>query len=674
MKNIFIIILALGVYSGSVLAATITLKSGRTIQGKITERGNDYIRVNFRGVSLTYYLEDIEAIDGEKVTPLPIEREVSLKPFSDRISASQVFNEVAPATVVIIAYLPTGVSQGSGFIVDARGVVVTNFHVVRGAERIVVKLKDGRTYPVTGIIDYSPQKDICVLKIDEINLPTVRLGDSANLNPGQKVLVVGAPMGLEYSITDGLFSGVRREFGQRFIQFSAPISPGNSGGPLLDTSGKVIGVTTYTKIAGQNLNFAVPVNEVNKFIGVYPRISLTEFSTTIGKAYLLFDSGLQAFYSFKIDEAINYLQEAIRIDPNFLLAYGALGTIYFDLGMFDEVISVSEKAIRLDPDFALAHCNLGAAYGGKGIYNRAIEEIKKAVSIDPNAVSYSNLGTIYERLDMLDQAMESLKKAVSLDPYYDNAYKNLGWVYYRKGMIQNAIEETRRAILLNPNRGHPYYNLSFIYFHQGQYDLAVKYCDKAASLGQKIDSEFMEKLRPYRKGTFNSSFRGSDQAASFLAEARTRELRGDLKEAYRLSKNAFYLCSGINDAHCFQAFSEALRICSLLIAESAEKKDSSMFLGYSLDHIELVEKAGGLGRIIDISRKYAYSSNEFIDEMIEYTYSIGYFQAGIWYVVNNDLTKAYECLDKIRRFAPQNSALLERVIQERPSTYPWYWQ
>ena len=159
---------------------------------------------------------------------------------------------------------------GSGFIVDERGIVVTNAHVVEGYEHITVTLSSGENVEAT-IIDIDPHYDIAFLKIPRDNLKPLPLGDSDKLNVGQFVIAIGNPFGQVLggpSLTFGVISGLGRNLRtegkiyENLIQTDAPVNPGNSGGPLIDLEGKAIGITTAMIPFAQGIGFAIPINEV----------------------------------------------------------------------------------------------------------------------------------------------------------------------------------------------------------------------------------------------------------------------------------------------------------------------------------------------------------------------------------------------------------------------------
>ncbi len=160
---------------------------------------------------------------------------------------------------------------GSGFITTADGQIITNAHVVEGADRVQVTLKDGRTF--TGeVMGADTVTDVAVIKIDAQNLPTVRLSNSDQIQPGEWVIAIGNPLGLDSTVTAGIISATgrtSREVGVPdkrvdFIQTDAAINPGNSGGPLLNLNGEVIGVNTAIIQGAQGLGFAIPINTVQR--------------------------------------------------------------------------------------------------------------------------------------------------------------------------------------------------------------------------------------------------------------------------------------------------------------------------------------------------------------------------------------------------------------------------
>ncbi|MEO8122154.1 MAG: trypsin-like peptidase domain-containing protein, partial [Rhodoferax sp.] len=156
--------------------------------------------------------------------------------------------------------------QGSGFIVGADGVILTNAHVVRDATEVMVKLTDRREFRAK-VLGSDPKTDVAVLKIDAINLPVVPLGSTRNLKVGEWVLAIGSPFGFDNSVSAGVVSAKGRSLPDDsfvpFIQTDVAVNPGNSGGPLFNTRGEVVGINSqiYSRTGGyQGVSFAIPID------------------------------------------------------------------------------------------------------------------------------------------------------------------------------------------------------------------------------------------------------------------------------------------------------------------------------------------------------------------------------------------------------------------------------
>lgn len=162
-------------------------------------------------------------------------------------------------------------SLGSGFVIDRQGFIVTNNHVVEGADEIKVRFADGKEYTAK-VIGRDPKTDLALIKISSLfkDIPTLSFGDPEKMRVGDWVLAVGNPFGLEHTVTQGIISATGRVIGvgqyDNFIQTSAPINPGNSGGPLVNLKGEVIGINTAIVATGQGIGFAIPSNMAKSVI------------------------------------------------------------------------------------------------------------------------------------------------------------------------------------------------------------------------------------------------------------------------------------------------------------------------------------------------------------------------------------------------------------------------
>ncbi|MTJ10492.1 HhoA/HhoB/HtrA family serine endopeptidase [Anabaena sp. UHCC 0204] len=161
--------------------------------------------------------------------------------------------------------------SGSGFIINSSGQILTNSHVVDGADLVTVTLKDGRTFKGK-VLGEDAVTDVAVIQIDANNLPSLALGKSDTLQPGEAVIAIGNPLGLNNTVTSGIISATDRSSSDigasdkrvDYLQTDAAINPGNSGGPLLNARGEVIGMNTAIIQGAQGLGFAIPINTVQK--------------------------------------------------------------------------------------------------------------------------------------------------------------------------------------------------------------------------------------------------------------------------------------------------------------------------------------------------------------------------------------------------------------------------
>ena len=181
-------------------------------------------------------------------------------------NVSDVVKRSSDAVVLIVISDSAGqeTALGSGFIISADGEIVTNYHVIKEAHSAIVKLSNGAFFPVSGVLASAADKDLAIIKVNGKNLPYLQLGEIDKLHVGDHVVAIGSPLGLEGTVSDGIVSAIRDVSNQKWIQTTAPVSHGNSGGPLLDMSNHVVGVITWgvNLELGQNLNFAAPSGEI----------------------------------------------------------------------------------------------------------------------------------------------------------------------------------------------------------------------------------------------------------------------------------------------------------------------------------------------------------------------------------------------------------------------------
>ena len=474
---------------------------------------------------------------------------------------TEIVKQVQPSVVVITTYDEAGkaLGQGSGFFVGKDGQLITNRHVLYGASHAQVKTADGKEYPIQKIIAEDKEGDLIRFSIDippNVVSPLTISGDT--LEVGAQVVVIGNPLGLEKTVTDGIVSAVREipSFG-KIVQISAPISPGSSGSPVVNRKGEVIGVATFLLREGQNLNFAVPSERIAKLksdkgkaIADWKKGQAEEWLSTAegllltGLSYFLQDNG-DGNIAIQFEKALPFFKNAIKKNPDYAEAHYYVGFCFGILGRYNEAIEAYKQAIRLKSDFAEAHCNLGVAYGKLGRYKEEIEALKQAIRLEPDdADAHNNLGAAYFNLGRFNEAIEAYKQAIRLKPDLAEAHVGLGLVYDKLGRYNEAIEAFKQAIRLKPDLANAHCGLGKAYGKLGRYD---------------------ETIEAYKQAI---------------------RLKPDYAEAY-IDLGMFYVILG--------RFNEALEAC---------KKAIQLKPDYDLAHISLGLAYGSLGRYNEAIEAY----------------------------------------------------------------------
>jgi S1-C subfamily serine protease len=203
----------------------------------------------------------------EKPSPLP----------PAKLSTAQIADRATPSVVVVENFNEDGerAGQGSGYVHSADGVIITNYHVIRGAKSLTIRVPAKESFHIDSVLAYSIEHDVAALQVSA-SLPALETEALEPVKVGDRVIAIGAPLGLESTVSEGIVSAIRDAGGTHIIQTTASISPGSSGGPLFDEFGKVIGLTTSHMRDGQNLNFVIAVRHVNELLGQQRPISLAE--------------------------------------------------------------------------------------------------------------------------------------------------------------------------------------------------------------------------------------------------------------------------------------------------------------------------------------------------------------------------------------------------------------
>jgi len=457
--------------------------------------------------------------------PHPIEASQDLLP--------ELVRRIKPSAVAIETYDSKGekLSRGSGFFVEADR-IVTNRHVLEGAYRAEVHSSSGAVFPVKGVLAVDAEGDIALLKIDA-PAPLIRPLplDKTSPQEGESVVVIGNPLGLEGSVTNGIVSAVRDipTFG-RIIQITAPISSGSSGSPVVNMQGQVIGIATLQITGGQSVNFAIPSERISQLQVAQTMSSLAELVASTGrnkraKAVQFFRDGLSFLSKDDCEKALPYFEKAVESDSNYAEAWAQTGFCNEKLGRHAEALEASKKAVSLRPS-AESYFNIGLASFYLKQYKDAAEAYRQSIKLDPyNAadaqyalglvyrdwgkpdeeiqaykqairlrpdytVAFERLGSRYLKSKKYSEAVEVFRQLAALKPGDANAPNNMGEAYFELNKLNEALESFRQSIRLKPDFGKAYYNLGRTLMAMGNRDAALE----QYTILTNIDPDWAEKL------------------------------------------------------------------------------------------------------------------------------------------------------------------------------------
>ena len=430
---------------------------------------------------------------------------LSITTGASALTTEQLAEKALAATVSLEMKDSTGttLSFGSGFFVKPNQ-IATNFHVIAGTRQGTAKLVGKyTTYNIKGIVATDKDNDLAVLKVTASGVTPLPLGDSDTVKIGAKVYVAGNPKGLEGTFSDGLISR-RESYPKKRLQMTAPISPGSSGGPVLNSKGEVIGISVavHRALDAQNLNFAIPSNALKALLAKGQSARPLSQSSQSISAETYFYRGNAKYGLGLYHAAISDYDTAIRLKPDYAIAYIGRGHAKADLKQYTAAIFDYDTAILLKPDYANAYYWRGHAKADLKQYFAAIADYDMAIRLDPDeAKAYFNRGVAKVGLKEYFAAIADFDMAIRLDPDEAKAY-------YTRGNAKVSLEHYAAAI--------------------ADYDMAIR-----------LD---LDEAKAYYT-------RGSAKALL----GRTREAKQDLRTALRLAEKA-------GDANLKASIEEMLRL------------------------------------------------------------------------------------------------------------------
>jgi S1-C subfamily serine protease/Flp pilus assembly protein TadD len=345
--------------------------------------------------------------------------------------------------------------------------LVTNYHVVREGKNFRV-LQGSKTWPAY-VVAVDAGHDLAELRVDGLKAPAVVIRRSSTLAVGEQVYAIGAPEGLELTISHGLVSGLRNFDGEITIQTSAAISPGSSGGGLFDSHGRLIGITTAFLKEGENLNFATPAElslslapsdtghsaptdpALDADLDMYLGTGMLERGIDKEDDKALTPSERQSVAKMFFQFGAENLQDAVQLEPTNEDAWFALALAYFELGQYEKAVDAAEQATKLKPDDEKVWLWAGQIpYMLLGKYDKAVSAEQQAIALKPNnEVAWRSLGQAYYQLQKYEEEASAERQAISLKPDDNSAWASLGQALLGLEQDDAAATAERKALSLN---------------------------------------------------------------------------------------------------------------------------------------------------------------------------------------------------------------------------------
>lgn len=298
---------------------------------------------------------------------------------TQELTETEIAALCTPAVFYIELYDASGTpfSSGSGFFISSSGLAVTNYHVIENASSAKITMKNGNSYDVVGVYDYSESNDLALLQIDGDNFPYLEIGDLSNVVTGAHIFAIGYPGGIAQTFTPGSITNATYLLdGVNFMLINAAISNGSSGGALLNTFGKVVGVTTGSYTSAQNLNLAVPINLIDEldrtaYAPISPilpqnsgdiHVSNSNVSVTVGERIKVTLTDISGNPNYNV----------MRIVSDYSIATGFLGfwTDNYNCPFYIEGLSAGQATITLylldENDDVVAYTTINVTVGGSG--------------------------------------------------------------------------------------------------------------------------------------------------------------------------------------------------------------------------------------------------------------------------------------------------------------------
>ena len=416
---------------------------------------------------------------------------------------SEIAEKVLDSLVVVETEDKNGqpLGLGSGFFVG-HNQIATCLHLIEGATRGTVRLVGTELKSnIEGIIASDKKHGLAILRVTDFGVAPLSLGSSDVVQVGEAIAVVGNPLlllknkvtlfegtvtlGTIYSIRDDSTNEFLADLSGKFFHISAMISPGGSGGPVVNSKGKVIGISFITIETAESFNFAIPSNYLRSLLTQSkPEKPLEEEQSISASTYLLW--GYTKSKQERYESAISDFGKAIRLEPDHAEAYVGRGLAKQALGRHTSAIVDFDTAIRFKPDFAVAYVARGLTKDSLGDHHYAVSDYNQAIRLKPDYVeAYHRRGHAKQILGQHISALADFDEVIRLKPDYAEAYFDRGVEKYSLGQHISAIADFDEAIRLThfkPLLINAYHNRGSAKTALGQHISAVADFDETIRL------------------------------------------------------------------------------------------------------------------------------------------------------------------------------------------------
>ena len=419
---------------------------------------------------------------------------------TESIDLKALAKKARPAVMLLVVSDAAGkeIATGTGFLVSSDGKLITNHHVIENAASAVAKAENGGLFPVEGVLADDPKNDLVLLKLTGKDLPFLPLGNSDKIEVGTRIAVIGSPLGLEGTLSEGIVSAVRELIGNiKVLQVTAAISAGSSGSPVMSAKGDVVGIASALLRGGQALNFAVPVECGARLLAEVKQSSvpqpLNQLTNASGEDAIFSDPDWRAAGAAVADgdnvEALKLTKALVARYPDNAHAWWTLACVLGRLNFTDDEMAAYRQAIKIKPDIAPLWYNLGLVYDKSGRTDDAIAAYRQAIKIQPDfAEAWYNLGLAYNKSGRTDDAIAAYRQAIKIKPDDATAWYNLGVMYGHSGRTDYEIAAYEQAVKLDPDVFVVWWNLGRVCLRIGQHQRACRAFQNA----RRIDRQAVE--------------------------------------------------------------------------------------------------------------------------------------------------------------------------------------